>query len=57
MAKSTTLFSGSNNWQQDVQPLILKYNKKPHPLEYQNIYQLLVIVVLSAQDTDKNINK
>ncbi|MDQ3683897.1 MAG: endonuclease III, partial [Bacteroidota bacterium] len=27
-----------------------------HPLEYKNIYQLLVMVVLSAQDSDKHIN-
>ena len=29
---------------------------RKHPLEYQNWYQLLVMVVLSAQDSDANIN-
>ncbi len=44
------------NWPEAIQPLLKKYKSKQHPLEYQNIYQLLVMVVLSAQDSDKNIN-
>ena len=44
------------NWHEAIQPLLKKYRKKQHPLEYHNIYQLLVMVVLSAQDSDKNIN-
>lgn len=28
-----------------------------HPLEYKNTYQLLVMVVLAAQDSDKHINQ
>lgn len=39
-----------------MKPLLKKYKGKPHPLEYKNLYQLLVMVVLSAQDSDKNIN-
>ena len=38
-------------------PLLKKYKDKQHPLEYKNIYQLVVMVVLSAQDSDRNINK
>lgn len=34
-----------------------KYKGRKHPLEYQNLYQLLVMVILSAQDSDANINK
>lgn len=45
------------NWQKEIQPLIKKYKGKQHPLEYNNPYQLLVMVVLSAQDSDRNINK
>ena len=45
------------NWDEAVQPLLKKYKGKQHPLEYKNIYQLLVMVVLSAQDSDKNINQ
>ena len=49
---------GSINWQKEIQPLIKKYKGKPHPLEYNNnIYQLVVMVVLAAQDSDRNINK
>jgi endonuclease III len=46
-----------NNWEQELQPLIQKYKGRKHPLAYQNLYQLLVMVVLSAQDSDANINK
>jgi endonuclease III len=47
----------STNWQKEIQPLIKKYKGKKHPLDYKNIYQLLVMVVLSAQDSDKHINQ
>jgi endonuclease III len=45
------------NWQKEFQPLIKKYTGKKHPLEYNNLYQLMVMVILSAQDSDRNINK
>jgi endonuclease III len=45
------------NWKKDIKPLIAKYKGKKHPLEYNNYYQLMVMVVLSAQDSDRNINK
>ena len=45
------------DWRKAIQPLLKKYKKERHPLEYGNIYQLVVMVVLSAQDSDKNINK
>ena len=44
------------DWAHAIKPLIKKYKGKKHPLEYKNIYQLLVMVVLSAQDSDKHIN-
>ena len=44
------------NWAEAIQPLLKKYKKTKHPLDYKNIYQLLVMVVLSAQDSDRNIN-
>lgn len=46
-----------NNWSEKLQPLIDQYKGKKHPLNYENIYQLMVAVVLSAQDSDANINK
>ena len=45
------------NWPEAIKPLLKKYSKKKHPLEYKNNYQLLVMVVLSAQDSDKHINQ
>ena len=49
--------SSNVNWQEAIQALLKKYKDKQHPLEYKNIYQLVVMVVLSAQDSDRNINK
>jgi len=45
------------NWKKEIQPLLAKYKGKKHPLEYGNMYELLVMVVLSAQDSDAHINK
>lgn len=45
------------NWAEAIKPLVKKYKGKKHPLEYRNKYELLVMVVLSAQDSDKHINK
>lgn len=45
------------NWAEAVKPLLKKYKDKKHPLDYGNVYQLLVMVVLSAQDSDKHINQ
>jgi endonuclease-3 len=45
------------DWSAAVKPLLKKYKGKKHPLEYKNIYQLVVMVVLSAQDSDKHINQ
>ena len=44
------------DWSEAIKPLLKKYKNKKHPLEYQSIYQLVVMVVLSAQDSDRNIN-
>lgn len=51
------LFENTNNWAEKLQPLIAKYKGKKHPLDYENLYQLMVAVILSAQDSDANINK
>jgi endonuclease-3 len=45
------------NWQKDIQPLIKKYKGKKFPLDYGNTYQLVIMVVLAAQDSDAHINK
>src|ERR1051326_2586870 len=45
------------NWHEAVQPLIKKYKGKKHPLDYKNLYQLVVMVILSAQDSDRHINQ
>jgi len=45
------------NWPEAIKPLLKKYKNTKHPLEYKNIYQLVVMVILSARDSDKNINR
>ena len=44
------------NWKENLEPLINKYKGRKHPLNYNNTYQLLIMVILSAQDSDANIN-
>ncbi|MBS1636100.1 MAG: endonuclease III [Bacteroidetes bacterium] len=44
------------NWSLAIKPLLRQYKGRKHPLEYKNLYQLLVMVVLSAQDSDRHIN-
>ena len=51
------LFGETSDWETKLKPILKEYKEKKHPLEYQNTYQLLVMVVLSAQDSDANINK
>ena len=47
----------SINWPELLEPLLKQYKNKKHPLDYQNKYQLVVMVILSAQDSDKHINQ
>ena len=49
-----TLFQ---DWPKEVKPLLQKYKGKKHPLDYKNLYQVVVMIILSAQDSDANINK
>ena len=51
------LFGNSTDWAKNLEPILTKYKGRKHPLEYHNLYQLMVMVVLSAQDSDANINK
>lgn len=46
----------SVNWPESLKPLIALYGKKKHPLDYNSKYQLLIMVILSAQDSDRHIN-
>lgn len=51
------LFDETNNWTEKLAPILKKYKGRKHPLDYHNLYQLMIMVVLSAQDSDANINK
>lgn len=50
------LFANTNDWATKLAPILEKYKGRKHPLDYHNLYQLLVMVILSAQDSDANIN-
>ena len=43
-------------WKEAIKPLLKKYKGTKHPLDYKSTYQLMVMVILSAQDSDRNIN-
>ena len=45
------------DWTKAIKPLLKKYKRTKHPLDHKNNYQLLVAVILSAQDSDKHINQ
>jgi endonuclease-3 len=51
------LFGNSSDWAKKLEPILTKYKGRKHPLDHHNSYQLLVMVVLSAQDSDAHINK
>jgi endonuclease-3 len=46
-----------NSWPKDLEPLIKKYSKQKFPLDYNNRYQLLVMVLLAARASDVQVNK
>lgn len=45
------------NWNQALLPIFQLHGNRKHPLDYQNRYQLVAMVILSAQDSDKHINE
>lgn len=51
------LFGNSTDWAKKLEPILTKYKGRKHPLDHHNLYQLLVMVVLSARDSDAHINK
>jgi endonuclease-3 len=57
VAKKLSFAMSTVNWKKEIKPLIKKYKGKKHPLDYNNYYELIVMVVLSAQDSDRHINK
>src|SRR5689334_20113500 len=56
-SSSSVIKKTAVDWPEAIKPLLKKYKNKKHPLDYKNVYQLLVMVVLSAQDSDRHINK
>lgn len=52
-----SLLDDEVNWSQYLEPILKQYGKRKHPLDYHNSYQLITMVILSAQDSDKHINE
>jgi endonuclease-3 len=48
--------AAKKDWPGAMRPLLRKYKGQKHPLEYHDVYQLLVMVLLSARSTDVHIN-
>jgi endonuclease-3 len=44
------------DWNEALKPLFKKYKGIPHPLEFKNPYQLIVMIVLSARASDAMVN-
>ena len=44
------------DWARELLPLFEMYKGRKHPLDYKSCYQLVVMVILSARDSDKHIN-
>lgn len=48
--------STRTDWAQAIRPLLKKYKNRKHPLDHHSVYQLVVMVILSAQSTDDVVN-
>lgn len=46
----------SPNWNEYFARLNKRYKTRKHPLQYKNLYQLMIMTILSARDSDKKIN-
>lgn len=54
---NTDTNNSKQTWAEKLHPILEQYKNRKHPLDYQNLYQLMIMVILSAQDSDANINK
>ena len=45
------------DWIKELRPLLKKYNGRKHPLNYNSIYEMLVMTILAARDSDRRINE
>lgn len=54
--KKSKVLTKTIDWNKALKPLFKKYDGKKHPLEYENAYQLIVMIVLSARASDLLVN-
>ncbi len=48
--------TNKTDWLKSLLPLFRHYGGRKHPLDYHNLYELIVLVILSSQMTDDRIN-
>jgi endonuclease-3 len=62
MAKKKSIISKNSSpnntieWKKELKPLFKKYKGRKHPLNFENPYQLIVMIVLSARASDVLVN-
>ena len=56
-AQQLQLDSKEIDWLEPIKLLIKQYKGKKHPLDYKNTFQLVVMTILSARDSDRHINQ
>jgi endonuclease-3 len=47
----------STDWNEPFARLNERYCNRQHPLQYRNLYQLMIMTILSARSSDKHINR
>lgn len=45
------------DWIKELKPLLKKYNGRKHPLNYNSIYEMMVMTILAARDSDRRVNE
>jgi endonuclease-3 len=56
MPKKKTAVVSEVEWNDVLRPLFKRYKGRKHPLEFENDYQLMVMIVLSARASDAMVN-
>jgi len=56
LTSKNIIFKNAIDWNKELKPLFKKYKGRKHPLNYENPYQLIVMIVLSARASDVLVN-
>jgi len=56
LTSKNSISKNAIDWNRELKPLFKKYKGRKHPLNYENPYQLIVMIVLSARASDILVN-